>query len=77
MESAGAMHVRMQQSGYTKFPCFLCLWDSRAKSDHWIKTDWPEREDLTVGKKNVINIPLVNREKNILPLHIKQIFWFK
>jgi hypothetical protein len=53
MESAGAMHVRMQQSGYTKFPCFLCLWDSRAKSDHWIKTDWPEREDLTVGKNSI------------------------
>ena len=21
-----------QQSGYTKFPCFLCLWDSRDRS---------------------------------------------
>jgi hypothetical protein len=24
-----------QQSGYTKYPCFLCEWDSRAKSQHW------------------------------------------
>ena len=24
-----------QQGGYTKYPCFLCLWDSRAKNEHW------------------------------------------
>lgn len=24
-----------QQSGFTKFPCFLCYWDSRARSEHW------------------------------------------
>ena len=24
------------QSGYTKFPCFLCLWDSRDRENHWI-----------------------------------------
>ena len=23
-----------QQGGYTKFPCFLCEWDSRAKAKH-------------------------------------------
>ena len=23
-----------QQLGYTKYPCFLCQWDSRAKSEH-------------------------------------------
>ncbi|KAF5283084.1 hypothetical protein FQR65_LT14101 [Abscondita terminalis] len=23
-----------QQSGYTKFPCFICLWNSRAKKDY-------------------------------------------
>jgi len=27
------------QCGYTKFPCFLCLWDSRARAQHWIKQD--------------------------------------
>ena len=32
-----------QQGGYTKFPCFLCLWDSRAKNDHWRIKEWPER----------------------------------
>lgn len=33
-----------QQSGYTKYPCFYCLWDSRAKHQHWTKKDWPVRE---------------------------------
>ena len=23
-----------QQGGYTKYPCFLCLWDSQAKDKH-------------------------------------------
>ncbi|KAL4126753.1 hypothetical protein QTP88_010962 [Uroleucon formosanum] len=26
-----------QQGGYTKYPCFLCLWNSRARQEHWIK----------------------------------------
>ena len=30
-----------QQSGFTKFPCFLCLWDSRARDQHWERKDWP------------------------------------
>lgn len=61
-----------QQGGYTKFPCFLCLWDSRAKNDHWVKKTWPLRTALVVGQKNVINEPLVTRDKIILPpLHIK------
>ena len=61
-----------QQSGYTKYPCFICLWDSRARSDHWVKKKWPERITLTVNECNFINEPLVPREKIILPpLHIK------
>jgi hypothetical protein len=24
-----------QQGGNTKFPCFLCEWDSRARDKHW------------------------------------------
>lgn len=61
-----------QQGGYTKYPCFLCLWDSRAKQLHWTKTDWPPRDSLTPGEKNVINTTLVPPEKVLLPpLHIK------
>jgi hypothetical protein len=61
-----------QQHGYTKYPCFICFWDSRAKLEHWVKKDWPLRTELVVGQKNVINKQLVSRNKIILPpLHIK------
>lgn len=52
--------------------CFLCLWDSRANDQHWEKKVWPIREELVVGKENVINKQLVNRYRIILPpLHVK------
>ena len=54
-----------QQSGHTKFPCFLCLWDSKDRSNHWIKRYWPNRESMGVGKNNTINEPLVDRKNNI------------
>jgi hypothetical protein len=61
-----------QESGYTKYPCFLCLWESRAKHEHWARKDWPLREYMVVGGQNVINEPLVERDRIILPpLHIK------
>ena len=34
-----------QQSGYTKYPCFVRLWDSRASHEHWIRKEWPLRKD--------------------------------
>lgn len=61
-----------QQSGFTKYPCFMCHWDSRARDQHWIKREWPLREEMVVGEKNVIHEPLIDRKKIILPpLHIK------
>ncbi|GFX11088.1 hypothetical protein TNCV_4503031 [Trichonephila clavipes] len=42
-----------QQSGYTKFPCFLCEWDSRDRKQHNVKQTWPIRKDLIPGVKNV------------------------
>ena len=32
-----------QQGGYTKYPCFLCLWNSRSKQTHWIRKEWSVR----------------------------------
>ena len=58
-----------QRVGYTKHPCFLCYWDSRATDQHSVKKDWPAREDLAVGDKNIINEPLINRDHIILPPH--------
>jgi len=31
-----------QQAGYTKYPCFLCKWDS-AHEKHWKVKNWPKR----------------------------------
>ena len=61
-----------QQGGYTKYPCFLCLWNSRAKDEHWIREQWPKRNEFTVGEKNILNESLVPPDKVILPpLYIK------
>ena len=61
-----------QQSGYTKNPCFLCEWDSRDRTNHYIRKEWPTRTSLQPGSKNIINEPLVEPSKVLLPpLHIK------
>ena len=61
-----------QQGGYTKYPCFLCEWDSRNRAEHWVRKNWPKRPVLEPGTKNVIRDSLVE-PKNVLlpPLHIK------
>ena len=50
-------------------PCFLCMWDSSGRD----KKDWPLREELVPCKeRNVINDPLVNRDRiPFPPLHVK------
>ena len=60
------------QGGFKKYPCYLCLWDSRDIKAHYQKQVWPKREEFVVGEKNVKNIPLINQKKILLPpLHIK------
>ena len=60
------------QLGYTKYCCFLCLWDSRARSEHYVRKQWPPRLVSHPGQHNIANISLVPQEKIILPpLHIK------
>ena len=60
-----------QQSGYTEHPCFLCMWDSRAKEEHYTRKEWPFLE-LKVGEKNVNNEALAPRNKIIFPpLHVR------
>ncbi|XP_076804684.1 uncharacterized protein LOC143448723 [Clavelina lepadiformis] len=61
-----------QQHGYTKYPCYLCMWDSRARDQHWVERNWPPRSDLKPGDPNILHETLVDREKIIFPhLHIK------
>lgn len=60
------------QSGYTKYCCFLCQWDSRARDKHYKIKVWPPRETIVVGAQNLTREPLVQKEKIYLPpLHIK------
>ena len=61
-----------QQSGYTKYPCFLCYWGSTDKANHSTKKDWSVKDRLNVGEKNVIAEQLIPRDKIMFPsLHIK------
>ncbi|GBL94360.1 hypothetical protein AVEN_7336-1 [Araneus ventricosus] len=61
-----------QQAKYTKYPCFLCEWDSRDKKNHWIKKQLPHKKALKHGNKNVVKGSLVDLSKVLLPpLHIK------
>lgn len=66
-----AMVTGLQQ-GYTKYCCFLCKWDSRARNYHYVKKYWPKRVNFIMGQANVKFDPLVKLDNIILPpLHIK------
>lgn len=61
-----------QQGGFTKFPCLLCEWDSRDRNHHWTRKQWPARDKLEPGSKNVVHEHLIDPSKVLLPpLHIK------
>ena len=61
-----------QQAGFTKYPCYLCLWDSRAREKHYKQKIWPQRESFTPGVHNVLFEPLVDPKKILIPpLRIK------
>jgi hypothetical protein len=55
------------QLAYTKYCCFLCEWNSRDRKIHYVLKQWPKRNSLIPGKKNVVNNKLVNPEKVFLP----------
>ena len=60
------------QEGYTKYPSFLCLWDTRADDKHYLQNEWPSREILQVGSHNEAADPLVKPHQIMLPpLHKK------
>ena len=54
-------------------PCFLCMWDSGDRAQHYTKKDRPLREELVPYKeRNVTNDPLMDRDRILFPpLHIK------
>ena len=60
------------QQGFTKYCCFICEWDSRARSLHYSRKDGPARKSLKPGIMNVENQPLVERSKILLSaMHLK------
>ena len=60
------------QRGYTKYPCFLCLWPSQVDDKHYTQNEWPSRETLQPGSYNIVADPLVKPHQILLPpLHIK------
>ena len=64
--------VKSLHLDYTKYGCFLCEWNSRAKDFHYTKKDWPLHQSLTPGEKNVQHSPLIESNKILLPpLNIK------
>ena len=68
MDSQKVIFLLGQKSPYSKFPRFLCLKDSTAKDQHYVKKALPFRTKLKPGDKNVIANPLVPRDKKIFPL---------
>jgi hypothetical protein len=59
-------------SGFTKYCCFICEWDSRAREKHYIVRNWPLRESFPPGYRNVTHDPLVPKENiYFATLHIE------
>ena len=46
-------HNLGMQSGYTKYPCFLCKWDTRADREHYSRRIWLECNNLHPGSHNI------------------------
>ncbi|XP_022919297.2 uncharacterized protein [Onthophagus taurus] len=64
--------LRGLQTGYIKYMCFICDWDSRYKGDQYTNHTWQSRESSKQVNANVIQDPLVPQDKVILPpLHVK------
>jgi hypothetical protein len=60
------------RKGFTKFCCFLCLWDSRARFEHYERDSWPHRSEWNPGEWSVEHVPLIPiRSLYIPPLHLK------
>ena len=55
------------KQGFTKYCCFICEWDSRARSLHYSRKDWPARKSMEPGIMNVENQPLLEPRKILLP----------
>ena len=48
------------QAGFPKYCCFLCLWDSRAISQHYKQKNWGSRSTFVPGEHSPKENPLVD-----------------
>jgi hypothetical protein len=61
-----------QQADYTKYQCFMCEWDSRARNQHWEQKHRTPRTSLESRSKNILRKNHVDPKKILLStLHIK------
>ena len=52
--------------------CFLRLWNCRARAEHYVSMDWPIYDQIELGKRIIIQKPLMKSDIIFLPLlHIK------
>ena len=51
------------QLGYTKICCFLCLWSSRAKAEHYVRKDCPIRDENEQRKHRIMHKLLVKSDR--------------
>jgi hypothetical protein len=56
-----------QQAGYSKYPCFMIEWDSRAKIQPWEQKHWTPRTSLEPENKYILRKILVDPKKILLP----------
>lgn len=60
------------KSGYTNHMCFLCLWNSRADAEHYVRKEWLTRPRDAHRRFNSAHSPFVDPENIVLPpLHLK------
>jgi len=60
------------QQGFTKYCCFICEWDTRARSLQYSRQYWSARKSLEPGTMNVENQLLVEPSKILLSfVHLK------
>ena len=59
------------QLGFVQYGCFVCQWRSWSK-EQYKTVNWPLRDEIKAGHQNIINEPLITKDKTLLPpLHVK------
>jgi hypothetical protein len=49
-----------QQAGYIKYPCFMCEWESRVRSQHWEQKHMTTRISIESGSENILRKSIVD-----------------